>query len=126
MFNEENAVNEYVKEELRSDVKHLVKEYSKSKTWITICIIFVFVVYVLLAIWVKLKVDYAIEDINYTNSFKRELAVKTDSVERVKIQEQRSVILMEKSTDSLKRVYTNYLVHKYDSTVTEWKKLKRP
>lgn len=126
MFEEEHAVNEYVKEELRDDVKHLVEEYSKSKTWITICIIIVFVVYVALAIWVKLKVDNAIEDVNYTNSFKRELAIKTDSIERVKIQEQRNVILAEKKTDSLKRVYTNYLVHKYDSTVIEWKKLKRP
>ena len=124
MFEEERVANIYIKEGLRKDVKQFVKEYTKSQPWITVCIIFVFVVYVILAIWVKLKVDDAIANISYINSFKKELALKVDSLERVKIQEQRNVILSEKSTDSLKKVYIHYLVHKYDSTVIEWKKLK--
>ena len=103
MHPQEQVVNEYALTGLREDVRRTVIEYEKKKSlWITRGFIFVFIVYICLALWI----GYLITDVQRVNDIKRtEIAneARTDSLKNAKIRE------FDKKYDEALRQYYNDL-----------------
>jgi hypothetical protein len=102
----EQVVDDYVKTELRHEVKSIVVEEVRTRRkWITIGIIVVFTVYVGLALWI----GYIVNDVKVANDLRIDVARKeaeTDSLKRAKIRE-----FDKKYDESLKTYYNDIRKH---------------
>lgn len=122
MFKSEEAINEYARRGLLDDVERtVVKLVSIRQKWIVVGIVTVFIIYVVLAIWIGITTKNVKNDTFNANNLKRELAIKTDSLERVKIQEERIQIAEVRKTDSLKRIKLFEISDNYKKSIEEWK-----
>jgi hypothetical protein len=122
MHKTEEAINIYAQTGLRADVEKTVNRLiSIRQKWIVIGIGIIFIIYVALAIWIGLVVREVKNDSLDANNVKRELAIKADSITRLKIQEEREQIVYARTTDSLKRVKLFEINSNYEKSIEEWK-----
>jgi hypothetical protein len=120
----EKAINIYAQTGLRADVERTVnKLISVRQRWIVIGISIVFIIYVGLAFYIKAAVNEIKKDSLEANNVKKELAIKTDSLERVRIEEAR---IEARTTDSLKRVTLSEINSNYEKAIKEWKHNRKP
>ena len=126
MFKGEEIVNEYARTGLRDDVERTVnKLISVRQKWIVVGIVTIFIIYVSLAVWIGFTVNNVKKDTFNANDFKRELTARVDSLERVKIREERDAIAYAKATDSLKRVKLFEINDNYRKSIEEWKRNRK-
>jgi hypothetical protein len=126
MHKTERDINIYAETGLRVDVERTVnKLISVRQRWIVIGIGFIFIIYVVLAVYIGIATRDVKKDSFEANNVKRELAYKTDSLQRIKIQEEREQIAYARTTDSLKRIELFKINSNYEKSIEEWKQRRK-